>query len=225
MNDLARRLLAEFLGTAFLLVGVIGSGIMAERLTDDVGLQLLANTAATVGVLYAVILMFGEISGAHLNPAVTLADVLLQKRPWVDLGPYVAAQLSGGAVGVMAANLMFDLDAINLSDTVRDGGGQYLGELIASFGLMMLIFSLVRTGRSHLVASAVAAYIGGAYWFTSSTSFANPAVSVTRTLSDTFAGIHPGSAPMFIVMQFAGALLAVAAIRALYPDDAETGAS
>ena len=224
MNDLARRLLAEFLGTAFLLVGVIGSGIMAERLTDDVGLQLLANTAATVGVLYAVILMFGEISGAHLNPAVTLADVLLQK-PWVDLGPYVAAQLSGGAVGVMAANLMFDLDAINLSDKVRDGGGQYLGELIATFGLMMLIFSLVRTRRSHLVASAVAAYIGGAYWFTSSTSFANPAVSVTRTLSNTFAGIHPGSAPMFIVMQFAGALLAVAAIQALYPDDAETGAS
>ena len=225
MNDLARRLLAEFLGTAFLLVGVIGSGIMAERLPDDVGLQLLANAAATVGVLYAVILMFGEVSGAHLNPAVTLADTLLQKRPWVDLGPYVAAQLAGGAVGVMAANLMFDLDPINLSDKVRDGGGQYLGELIATFGLMMLIFALVRTGRSQLVASAVAAYIGGAYWFTSSTSFANPAVSVTRTLSDTFAGIHPGSAPMFIVMQFAGALLAVAAVRALYPDDAETGAS
>ena len=225
MNDLARRLLAEFLGTAFLLVGVIGSGIMAERLTDDVGLQLLANAAATVGVLYAVILMFGEVSGAHLNPAVTLADILLQKRPWVDLGPYVAAQLAGGAVGVMAANLMFDLDPINLSDKVRDGGGQYLGELIATFGLMMLIFALVRTGRSQLVAPAVAAYIGGAYWFTSSTSFANPAVSVTRTLSDTFAGIDPDSVPMFIVMQFAGALLAVAAIRALYPDDAETGVS
>ena len=225
MNDLARRLLAEFLGTAFLLVGVIGSGIMAERLTDDFGLQLLANAAATVGVLYAVILMFGEVSGAHLNPAVTLADILLQKRTWVDLGPYVAAQLAGGAVGVMAANLIFDLDPINISDKVRDGGGQYLGELIATFGLMVLIFSLVRTGRSRLVASAVAAYIGGAYWFTSSTSFANPAVSVTRTLSDTFAGIHPGSAPMFIVMQFAGALLAVAAIRALYPDVADTGVS
>ncbi|HBU03153.1 MAG TPA: aquaporin family protein [Acidimicrobiaceae bacterium] len=225
MNDLARRLLAEFLGTAFLLVGVIGSGIMAERLTDDFGLQLLANAAATVGVLYAVILMFGEVSGAHLNPAVTLADILLQKRTWVDLGPYVAAQLAGGAVGVMAANLIFDLDPINISDKVRDGAGQYLGELIATFGLMVLIFSLVRTGRSRLVASAVAAYIGGAYWFTSSTSFANPAVSVTRTLSDTFAGIHPGSALMFIVMQFAGALLAVAAIRALYPDVADTGVS
>ena len=225
MNDLARRLLAEFLGTVFLLVGVIGSGIMAERLTDDVGLQLLANAAATVSVLYAVILMFGEISGAHFNPAVTLTDVLLQNRPWVDLGPYVVAQLAGGAVGVMAANLMFGLDPINISDKVRDGGGQYIGELIATFGLVVLIFSLVRTGRSHLVASAVAAYIGGAYWFTSSTSFANPAVSAARTLSDTFAGIRPDSAPMFIVMQFVGALLAVVAIRVLYPNDVDTKVS
>lgn len=220
MSDLPRRLLAEFLGTAFLLAGVIGSGIMAERLTDDVGLQLLANTGATVGVLYAIILMFGPVSGAHFNPAVTLADILLQKRPWSDFGPYVAAQLVGGAVGVMAANLMFDLDAVNVSEKVRDGSGQYLGEVIATFGLVALIFSLVRTGRDHLPAGAVAAYIGGAYWFTSSTSFANPAVSVTRTLSDTFAGIDPGSAPMFIVMQFVGALLAVAVIRVLYPSDA-----
>ena len=217
MSDLPRRLLAEFLGTAFLLAGVIGSGIMAERLTDDVGLQLLANAGATVGVLYAIILMFGPVSGAHFNPAVTLADILLQKRPWSDFGPYVAAQLIGGAVGVMAANLMFDLDAINVSEKVRDGSGQYLGEVIATFGLVALIFSLVRTGREHVVAGAVAAYIGGAYWFTSSTSFANPAVSVTRTLSDTFAGIDPGSAPMFVAMQFVGALLAVAAIRVLYP--------
>ena len=217
MSDLPRRLLAEFLGTAFLLAGVIGSGIMAERLTDDVGLQLLANAGATVGVLYAIILMFGPVSGAHFNPAVTLADILLQKRPWSDFGPYVAAQLIGGAVGVMAANLMFDLDAINVSEKVRDGNGQYLGEVIATFGLVALIFSLVRTGREHVVAGAVAAYIGGAYWFTSSTSFANPAVSATRTLSDTFAGIDPGSAPMFVAMQFVGALLAVAAIRVLYP--------
>ena len=217
MSDLPRRLLAEFLGTAFLLAGVIGSGIMAERLTDDVGLQLLANAGATVGVLYAIILMFGPVSGAHFNPAVTLADVLLQKRPRSDFGPYVAAQLIGGAVGVMAANLMFDLDAINVSEKVRDGSGQYLGEVIATFGLVALIFSLVHTGREHVVAGAVAAYIGGAYWFTSSTSFANPAVSATRTLSDTFAGIDPGSAPMFVAMQFVGALLAVAAIRVLYP--------
>ena len=217
MSDLPRRLLAEFLGTAFLLAGVIGSGIMAERLTDDIGLQLLANAGATVGVLYAIILMFGPVSGAHFNPAVTLADILLQKRPWSDFGPYVVAQLIGGAVGVMAANLMFDLDAINVSEKVRDGNGQYLGEVIATFGLVALIFSLVRTGREHVVAGAVAAYIGGAYWFTSSTSFANPAVSATRTLSDTFAGIDPGSAPMFIAMEFVGALLAVAAIRVLYP--------
>ena len=219
MPDRSRPLLAEFLGTAFLLAGVIGSGIMAERLTDDVGLQLLANAAATVGVLYAIILMFAPVSGAHFNPAVTLADILLQRRPWSDFGPYVAAQLAGGAVGVIVANLMFELDAIDISQKQRDGAGQYLGEVVATFGLVFLIFSLVRTGRDHLPAGAVAAYIGGAYWFTSSTSFANPAVSVTRTLSDTFAGIDPASAPMFVVMQFVGALLAVAAIRVLYPSE------
>ena len=216
--DLTRRLLAEFVGTAFLLAGVIGSGIMAERLTDDVGLQLLANAGATVGVLYAIILMFGSVSGAHFNPAVTLADTLLGNRPWSDVGPYVVAQIAGGAVGVVIANLMFELDAINVSEKVRDGSGQYLGEVVATFGLVVLIFSLVRTDRAHLAASAVAAYIGGAYWFTSSTSLANPAVSVTRTLSDTFAGIDPGSAPMFIVMQVIGALLAVGFVRIVYPD-------
>ncbi len=212
-----RRLLAEFIGTAFLLTGVIGSGIMAERLTDDVGLQLLANAGATVGVLYAIILMFGPVSGAHFNPAVTLSDASLGSRPWSDVAPYIAAQLAGGAVGVIAANLMFELDAVNMSEKVRDGGGQYLGEVVATFGLVFLIFSLVRSGRDHLAASAVAAYIGGAYWFTSSTSFANPAVSVTRTLSNTFAGIDPGSAPMFIVMELIGAGLAVGAIRVIYP--------
>ena len=212
-----RRLLAEFIGTAFLLIGVIGSGIMAERLTDDVGLQLLANAGATAGVLYAIILMFGPVSGAHFNPAVTLSDSALGSRPWSDVGPYISAQLSGGAVGVIAANLMFELDAVNVSEKVRDGGGEYLGEIIATFGLVFLIFSLMRSGREHLAASAVAAYIGGAYWFTSSTSFANPAVSATRTLSDTFAGIDPGSAPMFILMELIGAGLAVAAIRVLYP--------
>ena len=216
--DLTRRLLAEFVGTAFLLAGVIGSGIMAERLSDDVGLQLLANAGATVGVLYAIILMFGPVSGAHFNPAVTLADTLLGNRPWSDVGPYVVAQIAGGAVGVVIANLMFELDAINVSEKVRDGSGQYLGEVVATFGLVVLIFSLVRTDRAHLAASAVAAYIGGAYWFTSSTSLANPAVSVTRTLSDTFAGIDPGSAPMFIVMQVIGALLAVGFVRIVYPD-------
>ncbi len=216
--DLTRRLAAEFAGTAFLLAGVIGSGIMAERLTDDVGLQLLANAAATVGVLYAIILMFGPVSGAHFNPSVTLADTMLGNRPWSDVVPYVVAQIAGGAVGVVLANLMFDLDAVNVSDKVRDGGGQYLGEVVATFGLVLLIFCLVRTDRAHLAASGVAAYIGGAYWFTSSTSFANPAVSITRTLSDTFAGIEPASAPMFVLMQVVGAVLAVGFVRLVYPD-------
>jgi len=214
---MARRLLSEFIGTLFLLAGVIGSGIMAERLTDDVGLQLLANAGATVGVLYAIILMFGPVSGAHFNPAVTLADAALGGRPWPEVTPYVAAQIAGGAAGVVIANLMFDLDAVNVSEKVRDGSGQFVGEIVATFGLVFLIFSLVRSGRAHLAASAVAAYIGGAYWFTSSTSFANPAVSVTRTLSNTFAGIDPASAPMFVLMQLVGAALAVGVIRVVYP--------
>ena len=208
-SPLVRCLLAEFIGTAFLLAGVIGSGIMAERLTDDVGLQLLANAGATAGVLYAIIIMFGPVSGAHFNPAVTLSDAAF----------YIVAQVTGGSVGVMVANLMFELDAITISDKVRDGSGQYIAEVVATFGLIFLIFSLVRTGRESLAAGAVAAYIGGAYWFTSSTSFANPAVSVTRTLSNTFAGIDPASMPMFIVMQLIGATLAVATIRVIYAND------
>ncbi len=216
-DQLTRRLLAEFIGTAFLLAGVIGSGIMAERLTEDVGLQLLANAAATAGVLYAIILMFGPVSGAHFNPAVTIADATLGSRPWRDVGPYILSQIAGGAVGVIVANLMFELDAVNVSEKVRDGSGQYIGEIVATFGLVLLIFSLVRSGRDHLAASAVAAYIGGAYWFTSSTSFANPAVSVTRTLSDTFAGIDPGSAPAFVALELVGMALAVVVVRILYP--------
>jgi glycerol uptake facilitator-like aquaporin len=216
-DQLTRRLLAEFIGTALLLAGVIGSGIMAERLTEDVGLQLLANAAATAGVLYAIILMFGPVSGAHFNPAVTIADATLGSRPWRDVGPYIVSQVAGGAVGVIVANLMFELDAVNVSEKVRDGSGQYIGEIVATFGLVLLIFSLVRSGRDHLAASAVAAYIGGAYWFTSSTSFANPAVSVTRTLSDTFAGIDPGSAPAFVALELAGMALAVVVVRILHP--------
>lgn len=216
-DQLTRRLLAEFIGTALLLAGVIGSGIMAERLTEDVGLQLLANAAATAGVLYAIILMFGPVSGAHFNPAVTIADATLGSRPWRDVGPYIVSQVAGGAVGVIVANLMFELDAVNVSEKVRDGSGQYIAEIVATFGLVLLIFSLVRSGRDHLAASAVAAYIGGAYWFTSSTSFANPAVSVTRTLSDTFAGIDPGSAPAFVALELAGMALAVVVVRILYP--------
>jgi len=216
---MGRRLLAEFIGTAFLLAGVIGSGIMATNLTEtgEFGLQLLANAAATAGVLYAIILMFGPVSGAHYNPAVTIADAWLGNRPWSDVGPYIVAQVAGGAVGVIAANLMFELDAINISTQVRDGYGRYIGEAVATFGLVLLIFTLVRSGREHLAAGGVAAYIGGAYWFTSSTSFANPAVTVARTLSDTFAGIDPASAPMFLLMQLIGMALAVGAARVLYP--------
>lgn len=216
-NEMGRRLLAEFIGTAFLLAGVIGSGIMAETLTTDVGLQLLANAAATVGVLYVIILMFGPLSGAHFNPAVTVADAWQGNRPWSDVGPYIVAQLAGGAVGTMAANVMFDLDLVNISTKERDTANLWVGEVIATFGLVLLIFTLVRSGRGHMAAGAVAGYIGGAYWFTSSTSFANPAVSVTRTLSDTFAGIEPASAPMFVLMQFIGMALAVWAARVLYP--------
>ena len=216
----SRQIAAEFIGTAFLLATVVGSGIMAERLAGgNVAIALLGNTIPTGAILVVLITMLGPISGAHFNPAVTLSDAALGNRPWSDVVPYIAAQIAGGAVGVMLANLMFELDAINVSEKVRDGSGQYLGEIVATFGLVFLIFSLVRSGRDQLAAGAVAAYIGGAYWFTSSTSFANPAVSVTRTLSNTFAGIDPASAPMFVVMQLVGAALAVAAVRVIYPGD------
>lgn len=214
-----KALLAEFIGTAFLLIGVIGSGIMAERLSDDVGLQLLENAAATAAVLYVIIITFGPVSGAHFNPAVTLADAALGGRRWGTVPGFLVAQVSGGAVGVIIANLMFDLDAVTWSTKERSGADQWLGEAVATYGLVLLVFALARTGRGHLAAGGVAAYIGGAYWFTSSTSFANPAVSVTRTMSDTFAGIEPSSAPMFIVMELIGAALAVLTVGALFPSD------
>lgn len=217
-DTMRRALLAEALGSAFLVLGVIGSGIMAERLSDDVGIQLLANAIATSGVLVMIILTFGPVSGAHFNPAVTAADCALGDRPWSDLAPYSVAQILGGAVGAVAANVIFDLPAVAWSTKDRSGVDLWLSEVIATFGLVILIFSLVRQRRDATFAPfAVAAYIGGAYWFTSSTSFANPMVSLTRTLSDSFAGIAPASAPMFIVMQAIGAALAVAAVRVLYP--------
>ena len=212
-----RALTAEFIGTAFLLTGVIGSGIMAERLSDDVGLQLLENAAATAGVLYMIIITFAPVSGAHFNPAVTIADAALGGRRWATVPGYVIAQVAGGALGVIVANLMFDLDAVTWSTKERTGGGLWLGEVVATYGLVLMIFALVRSGRAHLAAGGVAAYIGGAYWFTSSTSFANPAVTLTRTLSDTFAGIEPASAPMFLAMELAGCALAVVTVRELIP--------
>ena len=212
-----RALAGEFIGTAFLLAGVVGSGIMAERLSADVGVVLLANSAATAGVLLIIIYMFGPVSGAHFNPVVTLAEAALGDRRWADVAPYIAAQVAGGAAGTVLANLMFDLDAVNVSAKARTGSHLWLAEAVATYGLVLVIFMLVRSGRTRLVAGAVAAYIGAAYWFTASTSFANPAVTAARTLSDTFAGIEPASAPMFVVMQIVGAALAAATVRLLYP--------
>lgn len=207
-----------------LLIGVVGSGIMAERLSPtDVGLQLFQNAAATAAVLFAIILMFGPVSGAHFNPAVTLADWALGDFPRRHIAPYIAVQVAGAVVGTILANLMFDLDAVDWSTKDRSAGHLWLGEVIATAGLVALIFALVRTGRLRYVAGGVAAYIGGAYYFTSSTSFANPAVTVGRMFSDTFAGIEPSSAPMFIVMQIIGLVAAVLLIRFVYPQDKPAG--
>lgn len=207
-----------------LLIGVVGSGIMAERLSPtDVGLQLFQNAAATAAVLFAIILMFGPVSGAHFNPAVTVADWALGDFPRRHIAPYIAAQVGGAVVGTMLANLMFDLNAVDWSTKDRSASHLWLGEVIATIGLVALIFALVRTGRVRYVAGGVAAYIGGAYYFTSSTSFANPAVTVGRMFSDTFAGIEPSSAPMFIVMQIIGLVPAVLLIRFVYPQDKPAG--
>jgi glycerol uptake facilitator-like aquaporin len=218
--DLSRRLTAEAIGTGLLIIAVIGSGIMASRLSpDDVGLQLLENAAATAGALIGLILMFGAVSGAHYNPVVTLVDRLLGTISTRDTILYAIAQTIGGCAGAILANLMFELDAIDFSAKERSSGALWLSEVIATVGLLLVIHGCVRTGRASAVPFAVGAWIGGAYWFTSSTSFANPAVTVARTLSDTFAGIEPASAPMFIVMQLVGGVLAFGLIRFLYPDD------
>jgi glycerol uptake facilitator-like aquaporin len=216
--DLTRRLVAEAIGTALLIIAVIGSGIMATNLSpDDVGLQLLENAAATAGALVGLILMFGAVSGAHFNPAVTLVDRMFGSISARDAGLYVIAQTIGGCIGAVIANVMFSLPAFELSTTTRSSGALWLSEVIATIGLLLVIHGCVRTGRASVVPFAVGLWIGGAYFFTSSTSFANPAVTVARTLSDTFAGIEPSSAPMFIVMQLLGAVLAFALIRFLYP--------
>jgi glycerol uptake facilitator-like aquaporin len=219
--DLTRRLVAEALGTALLIIAVIGSGIMASRLSPtDVGLQLLENAAATAGALIGLILMFGAVSGAHFNPIVTLVDRLLGTITTRDAGLYAIAQTIGGCIGTVIANLMFSLPAVEWSTHARSSGGLWLSEVVATIGLLMVIHGCVRTGRIEAVPFAVGVWIGGAYWFTSSTSFANPAVTIARMLSDTFAGIKPSSAPMFIVMQFIGAVLAYRLIRFIYPHNA-----
>ena len=218
----SRILLAELLGTAFLLAGVVGSGIMAVRLSpNDVGLQLLQNAVATAGVLVAVISIFGTIS-ADFNPAVTLGAWVLGHRPGRDVVPMVAAQVVGAVVGTVVANLMFDLDAVSWSTTERSGGHLWLAEVLATVGLLLVVFALVRTARMAHIPYVVAAYIGAAYYFTSSTSFANPAVTVGRAFSDTFAGIDPSCAPMFIVMQLVGVGVASVLLLALFPVSAPT---
>jgi glycerol uptake facilitator-like aquaporin len=217
-HTLARRLTAEGLGTGLLVAVIVGSGISAQRLSpNDTGLQLLENSLATGAALVALILALGPISGAHFNPVVTIADRLLGGTTTRDAGLYVVVQIAGACVGAMVANLMFDLPAVDISTHTRSSSGLWLGEFVAAFGLLIVILGVVRSGRAGLAAFAVGGYITAAYWFTSSTSFANPAVTIGRTLSDTFAGIAPSSAPMFIAMQLAGGLAAVALGVFLFP--------
>lgn len=209
-RSLSRRVVSEAVGTALLLGGIVGSGIMAERLAGgNLAIALLANTLATGGVLVAIILAFGPISGAHFNPAVTLADAFMGGLEWRDVSPYVFAQLAGAVVGVALANIMFGEPAFFASRHARHGFPILLSEFVATFGLLAIIWGCSRY-RSNLTAFAVAAYIVGAYWFTASTSFANPAVAIARSLSDTFAGIAPADVPGFIAAELLGAMAATA---------------
>jgi len=219
VRPLARQALAEFLGSAGLVAVVIGSGIAAQRLSPhDTGLQLLENALATGAGLVALILAFGPVSGGHFNPLVTLADRVFGGVGNRQVAVYLPAQLAGGAVGAVVANLMFDLPAVTISDKDRSAGGLWLSEALATFGLVVLIFALARAGRAALAPFAVGAYITAAYWWSSSTSFANPMIDVARTLSDTFAGIAPASVPMFVLAQLVGGAAGVAAVAVLYPN-------
>ncbi len=214
---LSRRLFAEALGSAFLLAAVVGSGIMADSIAGgNVALALLGNTLPTGAMLVVLILVFGPVSGAHFNPAVTLAFALRGEFDRGDVFPYIAAQIIGGVIGVLAAHAMFDLPLIQLSMKIRSGPPQWFAETVATFGLLLTIFGgLARAPMA--VPYAVGLYITAAYWFTASTSFANPAVTIARALSDTFAGIAPAGVPAFILAQLAGMLVAVAAARLLWP--------
>ena len=215
---LRSRFTAEFLGTAFLVAAVIGSGIMGERLAGgNVAIALLANTIATGAALLALILTFGPISGAHFNPAVTLADALEHGIPWSEVPAYIAAQCAGGTLGAVVAHLMFGLRWYSLSSHSRQGWALVFSEFVATFGLLPVIWGCSRLW-SDAVPFAVASYITAAYWFTASTSFANPAVTIARSLSDTFAGIRPSDVPWFIAAQLAGALSATLLVRWLIPD-------
>jgi len=221
-----RQLVAEFVGAALLVTVVVGSGIAAAQLSpNDIGLQLLENSTATALGLAVLIALVGPISGAHLNPVVSMADWLLGRRAGTGMtgakvAAYALAQIGGGSVGAMLANVMFDRRAFEIATKARLSTGHFVGEVVATAGLIAVIFTLARTGRAALSAAAVGAYIGAAYWFTSSTSFANPAVTVGRMFSDSFAGIAPGSAPAFITAQIIGALVGLGFVVALYPDAA-----
>jgi glycerol uptake facilitator-like aquaporin len=217
-SSLSRRLTAEFLGSALLATVVVGSGIAAQQLSpSDTGLELLENSVATAAGLFAIILMFGPVSGAHFNPVVSLADAVLGGISWRHAAAYVPVQVAGCVTGAVAANLMFAQAAVSISVKHRASGPHALSEVIATAGLLLVIFALARSGRSTMAPAAVGAYIGAAYWFTSSTSFANPAITIGRMFSNTFAGIAPSSAPVFIVAQLGGGIAGVLLIKFLYP--------
>jgi glycerol uptake facilitator-like aquaporin len=219
---LPRRLFSEALATAFLLAAVVGSGIMAERLAGgNVALALLGNTLPTGAALVVLILIFGPVSGAHMNPAVTLAFALRRELPWRDVAPYVGAQIAGAILGVLAAHAMFDLPLLQMSAKIRFGTGQWFSESVAAFGLGLTIFGCLANNRAALP-YAVGLYITAAYWFTASTSFANPAVTIARALSDTFAGIAPPGIFPFVLAQFTGMGVALFAARELWPRAALT---
>ncbi|MGN2638978.1 aquaporin [Nocardia takedensis] len=228
MSGVARRLVAEFVGSALLVAVVVGSGIAAEQLSPgNTGLQLLENSTATVFGLGVLILVFGPVSGAHFNPVVSLADWWIGRRSGTGLGggevlAYIGAQVAGCSAGAVLANVMFEVGAFQVSTHDRVTDGHLVGEVVATAGLLAVIFALARTGRAAMSAAAVGAYIGAAYWFTSSTSFANPAVTVGRMFSDTFAGIAPGSVPAFVGAQVLGAVLGLGLIVWLYPGSAAT---
>lgn len=220
MSDTAlwRRLLAELLGSAFLAATVIGSGIAAQRLSPgQAGLELLENAAATAAGLFAIILMFGPVSGAHFNPVVSFVDAAFGGLPWRDAAWYLPAQVAGCVGGAVVANLMFSQAAVSISAKHRASPAHFLSEIVATLGLIVVIVAVARSGRARSAAAAAGAYIGAAYFFTSSTSFANPAITVGRMLSDTFAGIAPSSVPPFIAAQILGGAVAILVIRALYP--------
>jgi glycerol uptake facilitator-like aquaporin len=218
-SPLPRRLLAELLGSAFLAAVVIGSGIAAQRLSPgQTGLELFENAAATAAGLFAIILMFGPVSGGHFNPVVSLVDATFGGISRRDAIAYIPAQIAGCILGALTANLMFSLSAISISIHHRATTAHGFAEVIATLGLLLVIFSLARTRRGNLAPAAVGAYIGAAYWFTSSTSFANPAITVGRMFSNTFAGIAPASVPGFVFAQLVGGAIAVGVVRVLYPD-------